>query len=452
MPSRIEKNITQLVGKLYNQVVRSEQKEKKADKNVILFVGKLYGHMITAVRAYEKKEKKKFRLGLLYDSKAKLDQFTEAALERIDVKISCDTSSDAALQKALMPYQDDILVATTRSEERIPLFSRIIPHLPYTNTPTVQSLTWASDKIECRKRLHQYDPEISPPFALVNDQSKQTIKNIEEKVGYPLIVKPSGLAASRLVSICFHRDELESVLKKVFKKIDGVYKNTDGRGTPQVLVEKFMEGEMYSIDVYVDAKGKLHFCPIAHIKTGKTIGFDDFFGYQQITPTLLNEANQTTARMVAGEAVHALGLRSTTAHVELMKTEAGWKIVEVGPRVGGFRHMMYEFSHDINHTMNDVLIRMGKKPIIPKKVKGYTIAMKFFARKEGKLKKLTGIKKAQELKSFKRVYINKKIGESCRFAKHGGTSVFNIIMFNKDRSELLADVRRLEQMMVIETE
>ncbi len=453
MPSRIEKNITQLVGKLYHQVIRTNEDEKnKKEKDLILYVGKIYGHMIDAIKAYEKKEKRKFRIGLIYDSKTKLDEFTKNAIDRLDLKLSCDTSSEIAIQQALKPYQDEILVLTTRSEDELPLLKKLIPHVPFVNNPTVRSLRWSSDKIASRERLFAHDPEITPPFTIVKKLSKQTIKEVEEKVGYPLIVKPSGLAASRLVSICYHREELEEVLKKVFKKIEAVYKENGGKGEPKVLVEKFMEGEMYSIDAYVDPKGKIYFCPIVHVKPGKSIGFDDFFGYRQITPTLLNEANADTAKLVAAESIYALALRSTTAHIELLKTEEGWKIIEVNPRVGGFRHMMYEFSYGINHTMNDVLIKLPKKPEILKKVKGYTVAMKFFAQKEGKLSKMTGIKKAQDLKSFKRIYVNKKIGDSCLYAKHGGSSVFNIIMFNKDRSELLADIRRLEQMIVIETE
>jgi len=454
MASSIEKNITQLVGKLYHQVIRTHEKqEEHKERNIILFAGKVYGHMIDAVKDLEKVTKKKYRIGLIYDTKSKLDQFTKAALERIDVKLTCDTMSDEALQKTLMPYQEEIIAATVRDEGKVPLFSRIVPHVPYVFTPTTQSLIWANDKIASRQRLNAYDPNITPPFTVVDTISKQTIKDIEEKVGYPLIVKPSGLAASRLVSICYHREELEEVLKKVFKKIETVYKEQNRDDTvPKILVEKFMEGEMYSIDAYVNHEGKVYFCPIVHVKTGKTIGFDDFFGYRQMTPTLLNDANQATARIVAQESIYALGLRSTTAHIELMKTEQGWKVVEVGPRIGGFRHMMYEFSFGINHTANDILIRLNKKPEIPKKLKGYTVAMKFFAKKEGKLKKLTGIKKSQDLKSFKRLYINKQIGDQCQFAKHGGSSVFNIIMFNEDRSDLLADIRRLEQMIEIEVE
>src|SRR3989338_5396481 len=114
--------------------------------------------------------------------------------------------------------------------------------------------------------------------------------------------------------------------------------------------------------------------------------------------------------------------------------------------------MMYDFSFGINHTVNDILVKTGGKPILPKKLKGYAVAMKFFAKQEGKLSKLQGIKKAQELKSFKKIYVHKKIGDSCAFAKHGGSSVFDVIMFHKDRSELLADIRRLEKMIGIETE
>lgn len=454
MPTKAEKNSNGIVGKLYNQVLKPKvKKDVHKKKDIILFVGKLYGHMVDAWRTYEKKTDKKYRLGLLYDSKAKLDPSTQEALERIDLVLDCDTNSDTALQQTLLPFREEIVAVTLRSEEKVATFARIVPHLPYVYTPTSQSLMWAGDKILLREQLEAYDQKITPFFAVVEDVNKQTIKEVEEKVGYPLIVKPSGLQASRLVSICYHREELEAVLKKVLKKISGVYKEIDKTDmTPKVLVEQFMEGEMYSVDAYVNHGGNVYFCPLVHIKTGKDIGFDDFFGYRQMTPVLLKDAEQVIARGAAQEAIYALGLRSTTAHIELMKTEQGWKVIEVGPRIGGFRHMMYEFSYGINHTANDILIRLDKKPEIPKKVKGYTVAMKFFAKEEGKLTKLTGIKRAQDLKSFKRIYINKQVGDSCLYAKHGGSSVFNIIMFNEDRSELLADIRRLEQMVEIETE
>lgn len=440
-----------LVGKIYNQVINtitSGDTEPKQD--LVLYVGAVYNHMLDALQKYSKVKKRRLRIGLIHDSRQKLDQYTQAAINRLDLVLSCDTNQPTAIQNMILPYQNEILALTCRSERHIPMLGRIIPNTPYVNTPTTESLRWSSDKIAMRERLATHNKTITPAFVVVDKTDKSSIKQIEEEIGYPLIVKPSGLASSVLVTICYHREELEETLGRIFKKIDGIYKKNDFLHEPKVLIEEYMEGEMYSIDAYISPHGKIFLCPMVYIKTGKKIGFDDFFGYFQITPPILNRDNTQDAQKVAHEAIIALGLRSTTAHIEMMRTEQGWKIIEAGARVGGFRHMLYEYSYGFNHTANDLAIHIPEKPVILRTIKGYTVAMKFYAKEEGKLEKLTGLKKSQELKSFKKIYINKKIGDPCLYAKHGGSSVFNIILHNEDRSKLLADVRRLEQMVDIE--
>lgn len=426
---------------------------KKSVKNIILFVGPAKTTVLESIHAFEKKMKQKVRVGFITDIKTRKKRDPNLKLPvDIEFQIICDTTSDIALQKALSPYKDELLLVTCRGDNYIPILSHVIPHVPYLKTPSPTSLLWATDKLWMRRRLYFHNKKITPTYTLVSDTSSASLKKIEEKVGFPLIVKPTGLGASRLVSIVYHKTELKDVLKKIFRKLNSVYKENDYNGEQKVLVEQFMDGEMYSIDGYVTGKGKVYFCPLVHVKTGRSIGFDDFFGYQQGTPALLKKENVEEAEKVAQEAVHALALRYTTVHIEIMRTEHGWKIIELGPRIGGFRQKLYHYSFGIDHGMNDLLVRVPEKPIIPKKVLGHSMAMKFFAPKEGRLKKLTGIKKSQELTSFKKIMVHKKIGELCRYAKHGGSSVFDIILFNKERSKLLADIRRLEQMIKIETE
>lgn len=453
MPSPKEKHILNIIGKLYDQMMKTvRETEPTKPKNIILYTGKIYGHMLAAIKAYGKVSKRQFRLALIYDIKDKLDEYTAKHRENMDIQIACDTHNPSAIQIALRPYQEELLVISCRAEEKIPLLTRIIPHVPYLNTPTTESLIWASDKVLMRERLRIHNADINPRFMVLADDTQTTLKTIEEEIGFPLVVKPAGLAASRLVAICYHREELEQVLKTVFKNIAEVYQTSGaGKWEPRVLVEQFIEGDMYSIDAYVNSAGKIYFCPLVQIKTGRAIGFDDFFGYQQLTPTALNQDSVLTAEVVAGEAIHALGLRSTTAHIEMFKTEQGWKIIELGARIGGFRHMLYEFAYGFNHTANDLLIRLEERPAVTKKQKGVAVAMKFFAKQEGVLEKIIGIKKIQDLKSFQRLYVRKEAGDQCRYAKNGGSSVFDLIMFNKDRSELLADIRRVEQTIVIET-
>jgi len=420
-------------------------------KDILLFVGYIPPYTFDIIKTYNKTQKHPYRIGLFCDDTQLKDPRVIKNIKNVDVVISCDTHTPQAIQEAVYPYRKQLKAVTCRAEDQMPLFSRLIPFVPYLRTPSSESILWSSNKLLMRRRFASYSKKLSPPYTVVADTTKKTIQAIEKKVPYPMIVKPAGLAASRLVSMCFHREELQSVLKQVFKNAQSVYKKNRFTQKPKVLVEAFMEGKMYSIDAYVNATGDIFYCPPVYITTGKEIGFDDFFGYRQILPVNLSEENIGTAHQATEDAIYALGLKNTSVHIELMKTEQGWKVIELGARLGGFRHKLYSASHGINHVLNDLRIRMGKKPIIPKKQIGAAAAMKFFAEKEGKLSKLTGIKKIQSIKSIKELSVFKKIGDMCRFAKHGGSNVFSVILSAKTKPDLLADIRRIEQSVSIQT-
>lgn len=426
-------------GRIFIQMEKND-----TQKNIVLFVGAVGGGVVKNIDDFKKKHEGKYRLALLKSDK-RTNPDTPEELETFDIILTCNFDSRKSIVKAIKPIEDELLVATCRAESRIPNFAQVIPHIPYLRTPTTESLEWATNKVEMRRRLMAYDPKITPAFTVVHDTTKASLKKITDKVGFPLVIKPSGLAQSLLVTICYHEDELEKSLKRVFRTIKKLYKDTDGRGEPEVLVEQYMEGEMYSVDAYINSRGKIYFCPMVHIKTGRSIGFDDFFGYQQMTPTILSKKSIQDARQTSKKAVRALGLRSTTAHIELYRTEEGWKIIELGPRVGGFRNTMYQLSYGIDHTENDIFVRIPKQPKVPSKKLGYTATLKVFAKTEGTITSIKGIKKLYDLESFHHISINKKVGDKATFAKNGGKSVFNITLFNKERSKLLADIRRMEK-------
>lgn len=429
---------------------KSEENTPKKIKDIVLFVGRpVAATYESVVDACKECLAKQYRLGLLLDKK-KAKKVPERILEHFDPIIVCDFSEKESIIKSLKPYEDEILSVLCRSESNIPDFQKVIPHLPYIDTPSTESLSWSTDKIAMREVLGAYDKKITPKFSIIKDVKKKTLKEIDENIGFPVVCKPAGLAASMLVSIAYHKEELEEILIKTFKKIDSLYKERKGRGEPKVLVEQFLEGEMYSTDAYVTARGKITFSPFVHIKTGAQIGFDDFFGYRQMTPTRLHKKSIENAEEVATKAIKAVGLRSSVAHVELLKTEDGWKIVELGPRLGGFRHELYKLAYGIDSACNDILVRIPKPVSVPKTPKGYAAAMKFFAKKEGKITALKGIKKAEEFKSLQKISVNKKVGDMAKFAKHGGGSVINCMFFNKDRAKLLADIRRFEKTVEIE--
>lgn len=418
------------------------------DRDIIFFVGRPTKDAVE--KAYSFTKKNKLRLGLIHDKKQDVSPLKDA-LDLFDMIISCNFLSRTSIIEAIKPYNEYIKALVSRSDANIKYFAKVIPHVPFVRTPSTESLKWANDKVEMRKHLKAYNKKITPAFMMVSDSKVTTLKKIEEKVTLPVVLKPADMAASAFVTVAYHKDELKKAIDKILKKTAKKYKEMKADRDPEVLVEAFMEGDMYSIDAHVSSRGKIYFCPPVYIKTGFQIGFDDFFGYMQMTPTRLKKKSIEEAQRVVKEAVHALGLRSITVHIELIKTEDLWRVIEVNPRIGGFRDTLYELSYGINLTENDIRVRIPKPVKIPTRARGYAAVLKVFAKNEGVIRSILGIKRVKELKSLKSFTQNMKVGDKAKYAKNGGKSVANIIFFNKNRSALLADIRRTEQLLKIKT-
>lgn len=424
---------------------------QKIEKNIIAYVMNLPTTAVESIRDYERVTGQKFRIMAIRDKHAVVRK-TKEEMPGVDIFLEIDFSKKNEIAEALAPYQDELRAITSRDESYMSRFSAVIPHVPYLRTPSTESLKWATDKLEMRRRFKLLAPKFSPKYAVVKENTKKERRRIIEKLKFPLIVKPTNLAQSLLVTVCYHEDEFQKAIDALQKRISKIYAENGRTEMPRIIAEEFMEGDMYSVDAYVNSRGVVYFCPMVRVITGHNKGHEDFFNYLHITPTALKPTSIERAHQAAEAGIHALGLRNTTAHVELMKMDDEWKLIEIGARVGGFRDKLHRLSCDIDHSLNDILIRLPKKPIIPKKCKGFAATLKWYPKKEGRLVRLKGIKKIQELGSFMDLIVEKKLGDRCKFAKNGGKAVFKATFYNADRGKLLADIRRVEQLVDIQVE
>lgn len=333
----------------------------KIIKDIILIVGLVNPRskelFDQAIQSLEIELNRKLRVVNIIEKRSKSKYELPPDLEVIKV----NTLSAIQLEKALLPIQERLLAITSYAENNIPYLRNVIPHVPYLLTPTMESLNWANDKVSMRRRFRAYDPKISPNYSLVSDSRVKTVDRVIKKLGFPCIIKPAGLAASVLVTVCYDREELEKGLRQVLKQVKKVYKIRKRLTEPRILIEQYYEGPLYSVDIYVDASGNTYPTPICHITTGQDRGREDFYGYIQRTPVNLPKRKQDKAIDIAIKGVHALGLRNTTAHVELLKTNQGWKLVEIGARLGGFRNYLYSQAYGIDHTKNDLLNKIRQE-------------------------------------------------------------------------------------------
>ena len=421
------------------------QKELK-EKNIVVYINRVSSVDLAALKEWGKEEGKSVRVLCLYDTSTMV---VHDSMQTADLVLGCDFTKPGKIASTLLPYQEELLAITCVGDANVMKLAQVIPHVPYLRTPSVESLEWTSDKLKMRRRLKLYDPKNTPRFAHVRNNTKKERERVIGRVQFPMIIKPTNLSASLLVSICYHEEELEQTLRTTFRKLAATYKKDKRIEEPQVIAEEFMDGEMYSLDAYVNSRGKIEFCPLVRVMTGRSVGHADFYNYLRITPTDLKKSTVANAEHRVEVAVHALGLRNTTVHAELMKLDDEWRIIEVGARMGAFRHKLHMLSCDINHSLNDVLTRVPRRVRVPKKCKGYSATFRYYPEKEGVITEMKGIKKAQELKSFVDMSVKMKIGERAVFSSNGGKEVFSFHLYNESRSILLADIRRVQQQVKV---
>jgi len=421
------------------------------NKNIILFLGSAYNSNLDEVKNFEISQDRKFRTAIITSHEINLNEKPpkQKGMEnRFDFVLRCDTKDVESIAKIIKPIKDEIIIVFCYFESWMPLYARLVKLLPGVKMPTVKALKICNSKLEMRKKFIKSYPEITPKFILV--KSSNDYKIVTKKIKFPCITKPLNLTKSRLVIKSNNLEELKSNLKSTFKKIKSVYKKVHSESEPLVLAEEYLEGDLYSIDAYVNSKGRVYFTPIVKVVTGKDIGIDDFFNYYRLTPADVNLNEEKKAQRVARKSIKATGPTSITLHIELTKTKNnGWKIIELQTRPGGYRNEMLKLSYGIKHYENDFLNRMDQKPIIFKKVKSHTAVFEIFPEKEGKIVAIRGIEKMKKLKSFVRYEQAKKIGEPCGFSQDGYIYVLQVVLNGKNKKVFERDLERMRDIIKI---
>ncbi|MFE2143753.1 ATP-grasp domain-containing protein [Streptomyces sp. NPDC059456] len=144
-------------------------------------------------------------------------------------------------------------------------------------------------------------------------------------IGYPVVVKPRGRAASVAVQIVRSEAELRAAFD--FARTSENAAIEDGL----VLIEEFLVGPEISVDSWV-LDGRVEPYAIALKRTGYAPFFEEV---AHVVGTVLDPETEAAVREVVISSNRALGIDRTVTHTELMLTADGPKVVEVNGRLGG---------------------------------------------------------------------------------------------------------------------
>jgi len=419
------------------------------EKDTVLTINVVEKGLVRAVQTHSKERGKELHGLVLVDVKYADQAGRPKDNTGLFTEIICNFDDPDEVQRVLKPYINRLLCVTCRYESAIQPLRQVIPFLPYIPTPSETSLLWATEKPLMRDRLSNYDPSLTPKYQYMEETDVPEVHELTKDFAFPVIVKPGGLAEALLVSRCETEAELEKCLENTFKVIHEIYKREHRRSKPSVLVEEMMQGDMYSTDAYVTKDGEIFCLPLVKVITAHSIGLPGFYSYRHIIPTGLPESEVEKAFEASRSAIRALGLSATTTHIELFQTPQGWKIIEVGARIGGYREALYRESYGVEHFYNDLAVRMGGKPKMPGEPIRHAAGMNIYADEEGVITAIEGFDEAKKLASVVELGVHAKPGDKAHFASNGGLLIVDGILSNKDPEQLEKDVAKVRELMVI---
>lgn len=260
---------------------------------------------------------------------------------------------------------------------------------------TFDTAVKSTDKGEMIKAFEAAGVEHPWYFIVRNTDELDSIKT---KITYPCISKPTDNSGSRGVML------IESE-KELFDSV--AYSSKNGR-SGGVIVEEYMKGPEVSVEI-ITLEGEPH---VLNVTDKLTTGAPHFVEMGHTQPSSLGAENVGKIRDLAKRAVKAVGIKNGPAHVEIMLTDDGPKMVELGARMGGdcITTHLVPLSTGIDMIEATLRIACGEKPdISPKFNRGS--AIRYFSAKPGIIKAIDGVDTARAVSGVKEISFVKGVGD-----------------------------------------
>jgi biotin carboxylase len=422
-------------------------------KDVVLAIDVVEPGLVEAVKTHSKELGRPLKgIALVHKDFVKYGPYAKRPKDDTGVfeEIVVDFDNQEELQRALKPYAHRIFAVTTRYEDAMHHFSKAVPFLPYAHTPTESGLIWATEKPLMRERLRIYDESLVPKYVHLREEDLPRLHKLTRDFTFPVIIKPGSLWSQLLITECKTPDELEKSLRHVFQVIQKSYDRKLRDTKPGILIEEMIQGDMYTTDAYVRYNGEIFCLPLIKVITAHSMGVPGFYDYRDIAPVEDLSEEETKAGFVAAEtAIRAINLCSATAHIEMFKTKQGWKIIELGARIGGDREVIYREVYGVDHHYNDIAVRAGMTPKMPNEAIGNVVNDLIFADEEGIIESIDGIEEVKKLPSTVMVDIQGKPGDEALFTNNGGEYIVDVILSNTDKKRLDKDAVKVRDLIKI---
>lgn len=272
----------------------------------------------------------------------------------------------------------------------------------------------ATNKAEMRKCLSMHNVPVPAFYKVSNEEEYFKAVSYFEK---PFIVKPADNSGSRGVFMVKNLKDEDSI-REAYKYSAKFSRSGD------VIVEEFMSGQEVSVET-LSVDGTVH---IIQITDKITTGAPYFVEMGHTQPTELDEETVKKIKTVTIDAVNAIGIKNGPSHTEIIVTEEGPKIVELGARLGGdcITTHLVPLSTGVNMVRCCINIALGESVDISYEFnKG--AAIRFLSQHQGIISEIKGKEEALAVKGVKQVSFTKGINDTLYEVKNSSDRVGFVI-------------------------
>lgn len=294
----------------------------------------------------------------------------------------------------------------------------------------------ATNKYLMRKALKENNVPIPKFFKISTLEEYLKVVNNFNK---PFIVKPADNSGSRGIDLV---DDIqnEKIVREAFEYSQRYSRSGD------VLVEEYMTGPEVSVET-ISVNGNCH---VIQITDKLTTGAPYFVEMGHSQPSQLAESIKEEIKIVAKDAVRAIGIKNGPSHTEIKVTKDGPKIVELGARLGGdnITTHLTPLSTGVDMVESCIRIAMGGKPDLQMKHNRGS-AIRYFDEKIGKIVNIMGVCEAKKLIGVNKISILKGIGENLLPIKSSNDRIGFVIANGENVDEAIETCNKAIELMKV---
>lgn len=259
----------------------------------------------------------------------------------------------------------------------------------------VETAIKATDKYEMIRAFSSKNVPC-PKYKLLN--KSDDVETLEVP-WLPFIVKPIDMQGSRGINLVKNSDQKSSLISNSISASD----------SGNVILEEYMTGPEVSVEMVV-----INYEPtILQITEKITSGAPHFVELGHIQPAVL--PNETTKQItqVAKQAVCSIGIKNSIVHAEMIITNNGPKMVELGARMGGdaIHQQLIKLSTGIDLPEFALDLAMGLPLKVPvPTIKKYSM-IRFIPLSAGKIRDIIVNKSISEISGLQAYKVFCKIGD-----------------------------------------